>query len=213
MDELVQAQTVEIFFEQPSPKEDLNFQSQNSWYMLSNRIFDSDNKNYCLNKILNDTNHPEKGYRHSVKNNEIYKLPWSYPVKTLYPLLKTPIDIKCPEKDFKLRLLEKILNDAPDDETAWVWLSMATDATERKILYLKNVLQINPDNEIAEQTLWGLNDPNKITKNDMRIIGIPARSQEFKISWEKIAVTAVIIITIMIILSFALIGFLINKSM
>lgn len=54
------------------------------------------------------------------------------------------------------RLLETLLDADERNEQAWLWLSDVVESDEERIICLKNVLTINPDNEMARKGLAAL---------------------------------------------------------
>jgi hypothetical protein len=54
------------------------------------------------------------------------------------------------------RLLETVLDADERNEQAWLWLSDVVESDEERIICLKNVLTINPDNEMARKGLAAL---------------------------------------------------------
>jgi hypothetical protein len=57
--------------------------------------------------------------------------------------------IKNGQKQRARVLLQKIIQQEPQNEKAWLWLSATVDKNEQKIYCLKKVLEINPNNQSA----------------------------------------------------------------
>src|SRR5258707_15459313 len=51
------------------------------------------------------------------------------------------------------RLLEQVLEADESNETAWMWLASVVDTPREKRICLENVLELNPDNVRARETL------------------------------------------------------------
>jgi len=56
------------------------------------------------------------------------------------------------------QLLTRVLRDNPRSETAWLWLSAIVDDPAKERQCLERVLAIDPDNEIAQRGLAGLDE-------------------------------------------------------
>ena len=52
-----------------------------------------------------------------------------------------------------LRILKEVVLLEPRNETAWLWLSRLLESDKQRIVCLRNVLVINPDNEAAREEL------------------------------------------------------------
>ena len=46
-------------------------------------------------------------------------------------------------------LLSRVINERPNDVTAWLWMSGAVEIDEQRVHCIRRVLQIEPDNERA----------------------------------------------------------------
>lgn len=55
-----------------------------------------------------------------------------------------------------LILLRGLIRDNPDNEDAWLWMSVAVDSIDRSVVCLDNVVRINPDNQAAASALYRL---------------------------------------------------------
>jgi len=53
-------------------------------------------------------------------------------------------------------LIDEVLRANPRNENAWLWMTQVADADEDRINYLRNVLKINPDNEMARRGMEAL---------------------------------------------------------
>ncbi len=60
------------------------------------------------------------------------------------------------EKGTARRLLSQAVQQNPDSETAWLWLSGVLDTPQARIFCLHRVLALNPDNEAARRGLAAL---------------------------------------------------------
>jgi hypothetical protein len=58
--------------------------------------------------------------------------------------------IKAGDKETGRQLLQEVLDDDPMNENAWLWMAKAASSRKEKIDCLRKVLQINPDNEVAQ---------------------------------------------------------------
>ena len=65
--------------------------------------------------------------------------------------------IRCGDKHAGFERLLEVLNDDPQDDLAWVWMSAAVDTDERRRECLDEALQINPDNVLAKRAMTKLN--------------------------------------------------------
>jgi hypothetical protein len=61
--------------------------------------------------------------------------------------------IKAGDKTQGQQLLAQIIKADPRNETAWLWMTTVLDDPQKKKKCLQNVLQINPDNEMAKKGL------------------------------------------------------------
>lgn len=75
--------------------------------------------------------------------------------------------IKAGDKETGRRLLQEVLADDPLNENAWLWMTKVMDSRAERIKCLKRVLEINPDNEVAQLSLQKLQQadaPGQIKK-------------------------------------------------
>ncbi|MCB9078634.1 MAG: thermonuclease family protein [Anaerolineaceae bacterium] len=68
-------------------------------------------------------------------------------------LKKAIAAIKAGDKETARDFLLALLNEQPENEAAWLWLTNAVDGYEQKVKCLEQVLAINPANEKAKQGL------------------------------------------------------------
>jgi tetratricopeptide (TPR) repeat protein len=61
--------------------------------------------------------------------------------------------LKVGQKKTAQKLFVEILNDNPEQDDAWVGLSLSTSHPERRIQYLRRALQINPGHTFARASL------------------------------------------------------------
>jgi Tfp pilus assembly protein PilF len=61
--------------------------------------------------------------------------------------------LKAGNKKTAQKLFVEILNDNPEQEDAWVGLSLATNHPERRVQYLRRALRINPNHTYARLSL------------------------------------------------------------
>lgn len=64
-------------------------------------------------------------------------------------------------KEEARQLLNAVLAQKPDSETAWLWLSRVMDTNQQRAYCLQQVLIINPQNEEARQEMAALNQAAK----------------------------------------------------
>ncbi len=64
--------------------------------------------------------------------------------------------IRAGKKDPARQILTGLLQQNPDDELAWLWISKCFDEPERKKYCFERVLKTNPDNPIARKALKAL---------------------------------------------------------
>jgi hypothetical protein len=61
--------------------------------------------------------------------------------------------IKTGDRDTGRLLLTRLTEVEPANEKAWLWLTQTTDSPTDRIIYLQHVLEINPNNVVAQQGL------------------------------------------------------------
>jgi len=61
--------------------------------------------------------------------------------------------IKAGDKETGKQLLIEVLKSDQRNETAWLWMTRVVDSDDERIKCLRNVLKINPNNEIAKRGL------------------------------------------------------------
>ena len=57
------------------------------------------------------------------------------------------------------RILREVLRDDPDHESAWLWMSQVARNDRERVVFLRQVLRINPHNEAAKRGLLHLGSP------------------------------------------------------
>ena len=67
--------------------------------------------------------------------------------------------IKAGDKNTGGQLLNQVLQTDPQNETAWLWMTTVVGSDEERRKILEHVLSINPDNEIAQNSLAKLKPP------------------------------------------------------
>lgn len=68
--------------------------------------------------------------------------------------LKTAVDlIKSGQRAEAREILVEILQANPDSEEVWLWMTKTGISNQQKVKCLKRVLEINPDNDKAEELL------------------------------------------------------------
>ncbi len=70
--------------------------------------------------------------------------------------------IKSGDKERGKRLLAQVIRQEPRNELAWLWLSKCVPEYERKLYCIKRVLEINPDNAIAQRALARLQSYQRV---------------------------------------------------
>lgn len=75
------------------------------------------------------------------------------------------------------QLLNLLIQQNPNDDMAWLWMSSVVDTDEQRARCLYHVLAINPDSEIARRGLQVLG----IVVSDSRPVKVPRDSQPIKI--------------------------------
>jgi cytochrome c-type biogenesis protein CcmH/NrfG len=68
-------------------------------------------------------------------------------------------------------LLEEIVEQDEQNEKAWYWLASVAETDEDRILYLNNVIAINPNNERARSVLDQIEDRHEGTDQTVRRAG------------------------------------------
>jgi hypothetical protein len=66
--------------------------------------------------------------------------------------------LKAGQKAEARHLLERVVQQDENNETTWLWLSGAVDTDSERIYCLRQVLSINPNNEMARRGLTALRD-------------------------------------------------------
>lgn len=61
--------------------------------------------------------------------------------------------IKIGNKQAGQKLLRQLLETDPNNETVWLWLAAAVDSDSEKVYCLNKVLELNPDNNLARQSI------------------------------------------------------------
>jgi hypothetical protein len=69
------------------------------------------------------------------------------------PLDQAITAIKTGDRDTGRLLLTRLTEAEPANEKAWLWLTQTTDSPTDRIIYLQHVLEINPNNVVAQQGL------------------------------------------------------------
>lgn len=75
--------------------------------------------------------------------------------------------IKSGDKVTGQQLLAQVIKAEPKNETAWLWMTTVTDDPEKKRYCLKTVLQINPNNQMAQKGLASLKPPQSLESVDV----------------------------------------------
>ena len=87
--------------------------------------------------------------------------------------------IRSNRKDEGRQLLNLLIQENPNNEAAWLWMSSVVDTDEQRARCLYHVLAVNPDNQIARRGLQLLG----IVVSDSRPVKVPRDSQPIKIPW------------------------------
>lgn len=87
------------------------------------------------------------------------------------------IAIRSGRKEEGRQLLNLLIQQNPNNEHAWLWMSSVVDTDEQRARCLYHVLAINPENEVARKGLKILG----IVVTDSRPVKIPRDSQPIKI--------------------------------
>lgn len=61
--------------------------------------------------------------------------------------------IKAGDRQTGRKILLQLVDENPNDEQAWLWLTKTTDTATEQQAYLNKVLAINPNNEVAKKAL------------------------------------------------------------
>ena len=85
--------------------------------------------------------------------------------------------IKSGRKEEGRQLLNLLIQQNPNDEKAWLWMSSVVDNDEQRARCLYHVLAIDPTSEVARKGLQVLG----IVVSDSRPVKIPRDSQPIKI--------------------------------
>ena len=87
--------------------------------------------------------------------------------------------IKAGDKNTGGQLLNQVLQTDPQNETAWLWLTTVVGSDEERRKILEHVLSINPDNEIAQNSLAKLKPPVS-PATDIQVDPYPTPPQQFE---------------------------------
>jgi hypothetical protein len=85
--------------------------------------------------------------------------------------------IRSNRKEEGRQLLNLLIQENPNNEMAWLWMSSVVNTDEQRARCLYHVLAINPDNQIARRGLQLLG----IVVSDSRPVKVPRDSQPIKI--------------------------------
>ncbi|MBN1993944.1 MAG: hypothetical protein JW953_14690 [Anaerolineae bacterium] len=85
--------------------------------------------------------------------------------------------IRSNRKDEGRQLLNLLIQENPNNELAWLWMSSVVNTDEQRARCLYHVLAINPDNQVARRGLQLLG----IVVSDSRPVRVPRDSQPIKI--------------------------------
>lgn len=85
--------------------------------------------------------------------------------------------IRSNRKEEGRQLLNLLIQENPNNEMAWLWMSSVVDTDEQRARCLYHVLAINPDNQVARRGLQLLG----IVVSDSRPVKVPRDSQPIKI--------------------------------
>ena len=85
--------------------------------------------------------------------------------------------IRSNRKDEGRQLLNLLIQENPNNEMAWLWMSSVVNTDEQRARCLYHVLAINPDNQVAQRGLQLLG----IVVSDSRPVKVPRDSQPIKI--------------------------------
>lgn len=81
--------------------------------------------------------------------------------------------IKSGDSENGKRLLIEVLKSNPRSETAWLWMTQVVSSNDERIKCLQQVLDINPNNELAKRGLATL-------QKQLQQVGTPKSSAELK---------------------------------
>jgi hypothetical protein len=87
--------------------------------------------------------------------------------------------IKAGDKNTGGQLLNQVLQTDPQNETAWLWMTTVVGSDEERRKILEHVLSINPDNEIAQNSLAKLKPPVS-PATDIQVDPYPTPPQQFE---------------------------------
>lgn len=87
--------------------------------------------------------------------------------------------IKAGDKNTGGQLLNQVLQTDPQNETAWLWMTTVVGSDEERRKILEHVLSINPDNEIAQNSLAKLK-PLVSPATDIQVDPYPTPPQQFE---------------------------------
>jgi hypothetical protein len=87
--------------------------------------------------------------------------------------------IKAGDKNTGGQLLNQVLQTDPQNETAWLWMTAVVGSDEERRKILEHVLSINPDNEIAQNSLAKLKPPVS-PATDIQVNPYPTPPQQFE---------------------------------
>lgn len=82
--------------------------------------------------------------------------------------------LKAGQKAEARRLLERVVQQDKDNETAWLWLSGAVDTDRERIHCLRETLRINPNNQHAQRGLETLESKAPISR-PVKLIQVDAK--------------------------------------
>jgi len=85
--------------------------------------------------------------------------------------------IRSNRKEEGRQLLNLLIQENPNDEKAWLWMSSVVDTDEQRARCLYHVLAINPENQLARRGLHLLG----IVVSDSRPVKVPRDSQPIQI--------------------------------
>jgi tetratricopeptide (TPR) repeat protein len=117
--------------------------------------------------------------------------------------------LKDGRKDEARRLLVRLIQQEPRDETAWLWLSGAVERAEDQRRCLKQILTINPSNELAKRGLarLGFVSEVKVPESiDTSLERPPSKSQSLQTKWPSeriVAISAVAFVAVALVVVIA----------
>jgi twitching motility two-component system response regulator PilG len=121
--------------------------SELAWLWLASVTDSAEEKISHLQKVLN-INPDNENALSSLKNARVQM------GKALMPMANDAAISGQREK--ALKLLDEILNDAPDFEDAWMLKAHLAESFEEKIAYFEQVLEVNSENQVAKANLESL---------------------------------------------------------